>query len=330
MLKHPIKIAGLGRYVAGKKVTNDDLSKTLDTNDEWISIRTGIKQRYITEDDTHNSDLAVGACSAALKDAGLEPEDIDIFMLATFTPDRLLSSTACIIQGKLGLSRAWCFDLQASCSGFLYCLRLAAGLLAEDPSLKILICGSERISRMVNWQDRSSCILFGDGASAFVVNRDDGVRPKITDLRMGSDGRLSGLITIPHGASETPLTPENIGEGQHFMQMEGRTVFKQSVRVMAEVCQNILAANGLTINEVSWLVPHQANQRILDQVGKKLEIDPARVYSNVARYGNISAASIPLAICEMRDKGDLLKKGDLLLLTAFGAGLTWGAGLMTW
>jgi 3-oxoacyl-[acyl-carrier-protein] synthase-3 len=196
-----------------------------------------------------------------------------------------------------------------------------------NPGLNILICGSDRLSRIVDWEDRATCVLFGDGASAFVVNGDESVTHEIIHISAGSDGTLSHLITMPYGGTAVPLTPDNINERKHYMRMDGKTVFKFAIKTMVESCKKVLSENNMTIDDISWLVPHQANQRIMDGVGKKLEVDPAKVYSNVERYGNVSAASIPLAICEM---ADVLKEGDILLLTAFGSGLTWASGLVKW
>ncbi|MFH1707704.1 MAG: beta-ketoacyl-ACP synthase III [Planctomycetota bacterium] len=326
-MKTPIRVAGMGMYLPGRILTNQEISQTLDTSDEWISIRTGIRERRVSGAHETGSFMGAEAARCAIADAGLTPADINVVMVATFTPNRPLPATACFIQGALGLTHAWCFDLNAACSGFLYCLELAGGLLERHPGYNILVIGAERITPVVDWQDRSTCILFGDAATAFVVNRDPAAHHTITDIILGSDGSQAYLITTPYGGSETPLTAANIGERNHFMKMDGPKVFKAATKTMVAACEKILSANHMTIEDVDWLVPHQANQRIIEAVGKRLNIDTARVYSNVARYGNISAASIPVALCEMRDQ---LKPGNTVLLTAFGAGLTWGAALVTW
>lgn len=314
-------------YISENIVTNDDLSKTLDTSDEWISTRTGIKERRITKDFETNKYITTQACKSALENSDLRPEDIHVFIVATFSPDRLLPSTACMAQETLGLRNAWAFDLNAACTGFLYSLELAAGLLENHPEWNILISGSERISKVVDWTDKSTCVLFGDGAGAFIVNKDTSIKHEISYMILGSDGALWKLITIPYGGAETPLTPENINENNHYIKMEGKQVFKNAIRAMVGSCNKVLEYNNLSIDQIQWLVPHQANQRILDAVGKKLGIDPDRVFSNLKKYGNISAASVPLAICELSEQ---LEEGDKIILTAFGAGVTWGAALMTW
>ena len=314
-------------FLSDNVVTNDDISEKLDTSDEWIRTRTGISERRISEDFETNSYMTLKACQMALDQAGKSPEDIDVFILGTFTPDMQTPSTSCVVQGKLGLSNAWSFDLNAACCGFLYGLELAGGLLQNYPDYNILVCGAERLTRVVDWEDRSTCVLFGDGAGAFVLNMDESISHEVVDITARSYGNLSHLITMPYGGTETPLTPENITERNHFLTMEGSTVFKNAIKSMVEVCNDVLKHTKVSMDEITWLVPHQANQRILDGVGKKLEIESARVYSNVERFGNISAASIPVAFCEISDS---LKQGDLLLLAAFGAGLTCAGGLIKW
>lgn len=317
----------MGMYLPDNVLTNDKISETLDTSDEWIRTRTGIGERRISEDFETNSYMTGKACSMAMKNAGISPEDIDVFILGTFTPDMQSPSASCVVQGDLGLEHAWCFDLNAACCGFLYGLELAGGLLQNYPEYNILVCGAERLSRVVDWEDRSTCVLFGDGAGAFVINRSSSSSPEIIDITARSYGHLAHLITMPYGGTETPLTPENIAERKHFLTMEGSTVFKHAIKSMTEVCNDVLKHTDTDMDDVRWLVPHQANQRILDGVGKKLGIDPERVYSNVERYGNISAASIPVAICEL---DETLERGDTLLLAAFGAGLTCAGGLIKW
>jgi len=324
---YPIKIAGMGMYVPEKLLTNDDLSRIVETSDEWIRTRTGISERRISEDYETNSYITEQACRTAVEKAGKKPEDINMFMLGTFTPDMHTPATACTVQGNMGMTNAWCFDLNAACCGFLYGLEIARGILQNYPDYNILVCGSERISRVVDWEDRATCVLFGDGAGAFVVNRDESLPREVINITARSLGHLNHLITMPYGGTEVPLTPENITERKHFLAMEGSTVFKYAIKSMVEVCNDVLEDTGVDLGEVRWLVPHQANQRILDGVGKKLGIDPEKVYSNVARFGNISAASIPVAICELEET---LERGDKLLLSAFGAGLTCAGGLIEW
>ncbi len=316
-------------YSPPKILTNEDMAKIVDTNDEWISQRTGIKQRHISDEHETTSFMGSEAGKIALAEAGMKPEDIDVLMVATFTPDRFLTSTSTAIQGLMGLENAWAFDLNAACSGFLYCLELAGGLLEMSAYKNILIIGSERISKVLDWEDRGTCVLFGDGASAMVVNRDESVSHSISYFTLGSDGTLRDLITIPNGCTENPLTKENFDDRNHYLKMEGSKVFKFAIRTMVQSGKKVLKETGLTGEDIDWLVPHQANQRILEQVVDRLKMPREKLYSNVADYGNVSAASIPLALYEMDQKG-LLKEGQNILVAAFGAGLTWGAGLIKW
>ncbi len=320
------KIIGLGMFAPPKILTNEQLERIVDTNDAWITERTGIKERHIAEGGTPNSDVAVEAARRALADAGVDPGDIDIIVVGTCTPDMPLPSTACFLQMKLGATRAFAVDMNAACSGFLYSLSTADALIRAGRGKKALVLGSEILSSVTNYTDRATCILFGDGAGAVVLSEcpeDDG----ILSCHLHSDGRLWELIHAPGGGTLHPYSPETSDDHMHCIRMLGNETFKHAVTKLVEVAVEALERNKVPVSDVSLFVPHQANQRIITAVGKRLGIPDDRVYVNLERYGNTSAASIPIALAEARANGRL-NKGDLVLLAAFGAGLTWGSALV--
>lgn len=321
-------LRGFGRYAPEKVLTNADLESIVDTSDEWITTRTGIKERHIIADDQAASDMAYESAKMALADAGMEASELTHIICGTFTPDSMVPSTACYIQEKLGISGQMCMDVAAACSGFLYALQTARGYLALDPDAKILVVTTEVISRYLNWEDRTTCVLFGDASGAVILTGgEEDERPRVIDTMLAADGSLGSLLTVHGGGSAHPYKP---GEGvreEFFVQMQGRDVFKHAVRSMTGICNDLLARNGFTRNDVDVLLPHQANYRIIDAVGRKMEIPEERVFCNIHKYGNTSAASVPLALSEaVEDK--FVKDGDLLLITTFGGGFTWGATLV--
>ncbi len=326
-----IQILGVGSYVPEKVLTNFDLEKMVETSDEWIKTRTGIEQRRIASDEQATSDLAYEAAKKALEAANLKAKDIDVIIVGTITPDHAFPSTACLVQEKLGADNAFGLDLEAACSGLLYSLEVANSLLIANAKYKnILVIGGEKLSSITNWDDRSTCVLFGDGAGAIVLGRSEKDEENcIIASKLGSDGRYGGILQMPAGGSRFPASAETVANKQHFLMMEGSDVFKLAVNAMVRSCKEVMKTAGVTADDIKWLVPHQANYRILRAVASRLKIPEDEVYMNVNRYGNTSAASIGLCLDEIA-KGELAEKGDYLLLTAFGGGLTWGAMLIKW
>jgi 3-oxoacyl-[acyl-carrier-protein] synthase-3 len=323
-------ILGTGSYAPERVLTNDELSHTVDTSDEWIRTRTGIRERRIAAPDQAASDLAVPAAQRALADAGLTAADIDLLIVATITPDMPMPACACFLQQKLGIpSHSACFDLNAACSGFLYALDTACAMLSSGRYHKALVVGVEKLSNVVDWQDRTTCVLFGDGAGAVVVGLSDEPNRGLLGTSLGSDGDSAELLCIPRGGSRAPATCESIAAREHCIRMKGKEVFKLAVRGMDEAAREILEQHRLHADQISLVIPHQANLRIIEAISEYLELPMDRFFVNVDRYGNTSAASIPLALDEARRAGRI-KTGDLVLLVAFGAGLTYGSALIRW
>lgn len=321
-------IRGLGMYAPEKVVTNVDLEKIVDTSDEWITSRTGIRQRHVVAEDEAASDMAYEAAQKALLDAGMTADELTHIVCGTFTPDAVIPSTACRVQQKLGITGQMCVDVQAACSGFLYAMQTARGYLALEPDSKVLVVTSEVISRRLNWEDRTTCVLFGDAAGAAVITTGEADEtPRIVDIILAADGSLGDLLTVNGGGSAHSYKKgETVGD-EYFVQMQGRDIFKHAVRNMVSVSEALLAKHGIDKNDVDVLIPHQANMRIIDAVGRKFDIPEEKVYSNIDRYGNTSAASVPVALTEAVQTG-FVKKGDLVLIPTFGGGFTWGAGLI--
>jgi 3-oxoacyl-[acyl-carrier-protein] synthase-3 len=301
-------IAGIGRYLPSKVLTNFDLEKMVDTSDEWITTRTGIKERRIADQESITQ-MAYIASLEAINAAKIKPDDLDIIIFATLTPELRFPSTACLLQAQLEASNAYAFDISAACSGFLYGLDLADAYMTSGKAKNILLVGAERLSEIVNWEDRSTCVLFGDGAGAVVLSQGDG---QILSSKMKSDGNFWEILYAPKCG---------------YISMKGKELFKLAVRSMEEVCRQVIQEAGVSIEEVSMIIPHQANIRIMEALAEKLGIQKEKVYSNIHKYGNTSAASIPIAMYEAYAEGKL-RKGDLILLTAMGGGLTWGAVLL--
>lgn len=320
-------LLALSAYVPDAVLTNEDLTKVVDTNEEWIVTRTGIKQRHKLADDENASDLGLKASRKALAEAGIEASELTHVITATCTPDVLSPSVACIIAGQLGTGPVMAFDFGAACSGFIYGLSLCRSMLAHQPDAKILFVCTEALTRRVNWSDRSTCVLFGDAATACIVTGSSGnVLAGLEDVVCQSDGTQRDLIVVGGGTSSRYAKGDSIDD-DFFITMQGRETYKHAVRNMVHICEEVLTRNGLSTKDVNLLVPHQANMRIIEAVGSRLDMSGDRVFVNVDKYGNTSSASIPLAISEARAAGRI-KPGDRLLVTAFGAGLTWGAALL--
>ena len=327
MLKKPhTMILGTGHAVPDRILTNADLEKMVDTSDQWIMERTGIKERRIVAPGTPLSTLAAEAATRALESAGVPAEEIDLIILGTVTGDMKFPATACIIQEIIGAKHAVAFDLSAACSGFLYGLQIAEGLMVASGYRKALVIGGEILSSMVNWQDRDTCVLFGDGAGAVVLGVAEGGRG-IIHTCLGSDGAHVKLLYNPGCGSENPPTPENIAERLHTIHMAGREVFRHAVTAMSNAMQQVLQEAGIAPTELQLLIPHQANLRIIEGVAKRFDIPADRVYINVDRFGNTSSASIPIALDEAFRAG-LIRPGDLVGMVTFGAGLTWASAVI--
>lgn len=320
---------GTGSHVPPRVVTNEDLERLVETSDDWITSRTGIKERHVVDDEMAASDLALVAANEALGDAHLSISDIDQIIVATVTPDRLFPSTACTLQEKLGAEGNSALDVSAACSGFVYGLAMAGGMISSGLLDRVLLIGVETLSKILNWKDRGTCVLFGDGAGAAILGPAEADGRGLLSVKMASDGASGSLLELPAGGSRLPATHETIEQGQHFIKMQGNEVFKYAVRAMYEMARDTLAKAGLDISDVDLLIPHQANLRIIRATAKRLGIPMEKVFVNVNRYGNTSAASVPLALNEAR-KEARIKDGDLVELVTFGAGFTWGAAVIRW
>ena len=325
-----IRIIGTGMYVPERILTNADLEKMVDTSDEWITTRTGIKERRIAEAQTTTSDLACQAALNALQMADRPATSLDLIIVATVTPDKVFPSTACLLQAKLGAGPCMCFDLEAACSGLLYAIEVAHAMMAASPNYRrALVLGAEKLSAITDWTDRNTCVLFGDGAGAVILEKSDAC-PHDFYLagKFSADGQYADILQIPAGGSALPTSHATVDERLHFVKMGGSKTFQLAVSLMANTCTELLEQNGISWEQVRWLIPHQANERILTAVGTRLGI-PERVYVNISHYGNTSSASIGLALDELNRAGKI-QPGDLVMLTAFGGGLTWAALLLRW
>jgi 3-oxoacyl-[acyl-carrier-protein] synthase-3 len=322
-------IVGLGLALPPKILTNDDLAKFVDTNDEWITTRTGIKQRHVADETISTSDLAFEAAQAALKQAGLTAKDLDLIIVATSTPDfPLFPSTAAILQDRLGANKVGAFDLSAACSGFTYGLSNAQAFINSGMYKTILLVGAETLSKFVDWKDRRTCVLFGDGAGAAVIKAvDDGTG--ILYSMLGSDGKDGHFLSVKKGGSRHPLKNEALDDPDRFIFMDGKEVFKFGVKIIETCIEDVLQKNNLTPADIAYVVPHQANIRIIDAAARRFNWPSEKVYANISRFGNTSAATIPIALAEMQNRA-MLKKGDLIITVGFGAGLTWAANLIKW
>jgi 3-oxoacyl-[acyl-carrier-protein] synthase-3 len=322
------KITGVGCYTPPGVLTNEDLTKLVETSDDWIVERTGIRERHIAAPEMATSDMAVEAGKAALEKAGVNASELDAILVCTVTPDMFFPSTACLVQHRLGAKKAWGFDLIAACSGFVYGLTTAAHLVNGGSHKKVLVIGADTMSRIIDYKDRATCVLFGDGAGAMVVEPGDGDTNGFIDFSNEIDGSGGDFLKMPAGGSRMPASVETVQKGLHYVHQDGQQVFKYAVRKMYDVCGELLTRNNLTTQDVTWLIPHQANKRIICAVAERLGLTD-RVIINIDRYGNTTAATIPLATREALESGKL-KKGDLVLFAAVGAGYTVGANLWRW
>jgi len=321
-------ILGTGHSYPEGILTNADLERIVDTSDEWITTRTGIKQRRKAAPDEYTSQFAVRAAREAIARAGIEPTELDLILCATVTPDQILPSTGCLIQAELGADKAAAMDIVAACSGFLYGLTLADSMIRGGQSKYALVIGAEILTRYVDYTDRSTCVLFGDGAGAAVLGAVEGDRG-ILAAQIRSDGRYEEQLYAPGGGTKGGFSAETIARGDHFFKMKGNELFKVAVRSMADISREVLEEAGLTTADVQLFIPHQANQRITDAVANKLSVDSALVYSNIAMHGNTSSASIPIGLDECVSSGRV-QKGDVVLMASFGGGVTWGGVVMRW
>jgi 3-oxoacyl-[acyl-carrier-protein] synthase-3 len=328
MTKFNSGILGTGHSYPEGILTNADLERIVDTSDEWITSRTGIKQRRKAGPDEYTSQFAVRAARQAIERAGIEPADIDLILCATVTPDQILPSTGCLIQAELGAHKAAAMDIVAACSGFLYGLTLADAMIRCGQSKYVLVIGAEILTRYVDYTDRATCVLFGDGAGAAVLGAVEGDRG-ILASRIRSDGRYEEQLFAPGGGTKGGFSAETIARGDHFFKMRGNELFKVAVRSMTDISREVLEEAGLTTTDVKLFIPHQANQRITDAVASKLDVDTSMVYSNIAMHGNTSSASIPIGLDECVESGKI-QKGDVVLLASFGGGVTWGGVVMRW
>lgn len=323
-----IVVTGTGSYVPDKCLTNDDMAKIVDTSDEWIYGRSGIKRRHIAAEGEATSDMALKASKRALESAGLRADEIDLVVLTTVNPDMMFPSTACILQAKLGIrNNIPCFDLEAACSGFVYGMEVATRMMQSGVYKNALVVSSEKMSTLLDWSDRSTCVLFGDGAGAAVLSASDKVGVGVIGNVLGADGSDTAMLRMPAGGSLMPTSEQTVKEGLHYLQMDGREVFKHAVKIMQEKALEVLDICNIKAEDVALLIPHQANTRIIESVAKRLKIPSEKVYVNIENYGNTSSASIPIALDEAMRSGRI-RAGDYVLLVAFGAGLTWGATLL--
>lgn len=321
-------ITGIGSFLPKKVLTNDDLTKMLDTTDEWITKRTGIKERRIVENGATASDLAIEASLRALDDANVLPSEVDLIVAATITPDCLVPSTACFLQDKIGASNAGAFDILAACAGFVYALSIAKSFVASGAMKTVLVVGTECLSKITDYTDRSTCILFGDGAGAVIVQRGNGRREIIT-THLGSDGSQAELLMLPAGGSKLPTSHETIESRSHYIRLKGKELFKVAINNMVDVITKTVAENNMKLEDIDLIIPHQSNIRIIEAAMDRLKLPRKKAYINIDRIGNTSSASIPIAIDEI-DKGGLLNPGDSVLLVAFGGGLTWSSSIIKW
>ncbi len=322
-------ISGTGSYTPPKILTNDDLSAIVDTSDEWIRTRTGIRERRIAAEEETTSDMAANAAREAIRNSGLKIEDIGLIVVGTVTPDMPFPNTACFVQKKLGLGKVPAFDIEAACSGFIYAMNVARGLMLVNNIQHALVIGAEKLSSITNWEDRTTCVLFGDGAGAVVLSLDEREDIGILNVQLGADGTETDILCVPGGGSASPYTVETIERSLHKIHMQGNQVFKHAVRVMCQSATEVVEGAGLRTEDVDLVVPHQANTRIIEALATRLNIGMERFKINLDRYGNTSAASIPIALDEAWRNGRI-GSGDNVLMVAFGGGLTWAGALVRW
>ncbi len=321
-------ITGWGMAVPEKILTNSEIAQFVDTSDEWIQERTGIRERRIASPEETTGMLATQAALRAMEIANVRPPDVDMIIVATSSPEHLFPATACLVQDKIGATNCGAFDILAACSGFIYAMDIAAQAIRTGSINTALVIGAETLSRLVNWRDRSTCILFGDGAGAFVLQGSDEPGGVLSSM-LRSDGSGGDLLSIPAGGSYIPASPHSVGNGLHYIQMNGREVFRFATRVMAKATEQVVEAAGLKVEEISLIIPHQANYRIIESAARGLKLPLDKFVINVDRYGNTSTASIPIALCEAIEAGRV-QRDDKLVIVGFGGGLTWGAATVHW
>ena len=323
-----VAVVATGSYLPEKILTNADLERMVDTSDEWITTRTGIKERHIASADQATSDMAAQAALRAMQQAGLDAMDLDLIIVGTATPDTIFPSTACYVQKIIGAERAVCFDLVAACSGFLFAMETGRRFIQAGGYQNVLIIGAEKLSSITDWEDRSTCVLFGDGAGAAILQARSTGRGIISSV-MASDGQRSDLLKLPAGGSRMPTTPETLSNRMHYIKMNGREVFKHAVSSMISAAQEALRRGGISIDEIDCIIPHQANLRIIQAIGQRLGAPVEKYHVILEHCGNISAASVPVALDEAVRSGRI-RRGDLVLLIAFGGGFTWAATVLEW
>lgn len=323
------RITGVGHFVPEKRLTNQDLEQMVETNDEWITTRTGIKERRILDEGRGTSYMAVRAGKHALERAGVRPEAVDLIIVATVTPDMLVPSTAALVQSELGASRCWGFDLNGGCTGFLCALATGAQFVESGRHRNVLVIGADKMSAIIDYEDRNTCVIFGDGGGAVLLSPAEDGKTGIDDYELHLDGAGADFLYMTGGGSLHPATHETVDKKMHYVHQDGRVVFKQAISGMADVSGRLLSRNGVSPAEIKLLIPHQANYRIIDSVARKLNLKPEQVMINIQKYGNTTAATIPMAMSEAWQEGKL-DHGDRVVLSAFGAGFTWGSLLMTW
>ena len=321
-------ITGIGSYVPQRVLTNADLEKIVDTTDDWITSRTGIRERRMAAENEHTSTMGIAAAQIALERAGVEAADLDLIIVATITPDMPFPATACIVQQELGATKAAAFDLEAACTGFLYALEISRQFIDNGMYQNVLVIGAEKLSSIIDWKDRNTCVLFGDGAGAAVLQSRADSRGVLA-TRLGSDGGKADILAMPGGGCRQPATVDSVNERIHFLKMEGKEVFKNAVNAMTGAAKEVLERSGVGIEDIKCVIPHQANQRIISAVGERLGTRDDQVFVNLHKYGNTSAASVAVALDEAVSTG-IIERGDLILIIAFGAGLTWGATVLEW
>ena len=324
-----VSIVGTGSYVPERRLTNDDLSKIVETDDKWITSRTGIKERRIAADDEFTSDMAAKAALAAMEQAGIKPEEIDLILVATATPDMVFPATACFVQTQIGAKRAACLDISAACAGFLFAIEIAQQFITSHTYDTVLVIGAEKLSTITDWSDRNTCVLFGDGAGAAILRHRDEGSHGVISTHIASDGNFADILWMPGGGCRHPIRADNVDKQLQTIKMSGKEVYKQAVTAMVDAARKALEKAGLTTDDIACVIPHQANARIIEAIADRLKIPVEKVFVNLDRYGNTSAAAVAIALDEANRSGRI-KPGDYVLMIVFGGGLTWAGSVIEW